>query len=179
MHGVIDVDRLTDRQKQCLRLVHERFETKDIARELGITPGRVNKIIGEAMIVLGVSRRAAAARLLIRHEASLDEKSEDRRVGGHSIPLPAPPISTSSEPAVEPSGSRRELSNDQETQRRFFGARHPSKSFPLPFPTDGRVRNDLTGMSMLTAVAVIAAASLCAAGAAVSLLFAFSHWVHG
>lgn len=95
------VDRLTERQKQCLRLVLTLGETKEIARALKISPNVVAKHIEEAMRRLGVSTRAQAALLLAQHESG----------GGNAPPEPEPlsytipvrPISTSGQ-----SGSRLE-----------------------------------------------------------------------
>jgi DNA-binding CsgD family transcriptional regulator len=56
---------LTDRQKQCLRLVGAGFQSKEIAAKLGLSPHTVDQHLREAIRALGVSRRIEAARLLI------------------------------------------------------------------------------------------------------------------
>jgi DNA-binding CsgD family transcriptional regulator len=61
---------LTDRQKQCLRLVREGFTTKEIAGRIHASPDAVDKSIKLAMAKLGVDRRAAAARMLDQHETA-------------------------------------------------------------------------------------------------------------
>ena len=61
---------LTERQKACLRLVHDLRNTAEIARELGASKDAIDKAIKGAMAKLGASRRADAARMLIAHEAS-------------------------------------------------------------------------------------------------------------
>lgn len=62
-------DRLTERQKACLRLVHDLRNTAEIARELGCSKDAIDKAIKGAMAKLGANRRADAARMLIAHEA--------------------------------------------------------------------------------------------------------------
>lgn len=57
--------RLTKRQLECLEWVHRGFETKEIARELGLSPETVDMHIKNATQRLGVSSRRAAARAAI------------------------------------------------------------------------------------------------------------------
>lgn len=61
-------DRLTDRQKACLRLVRDGFTTKEIAARIGASPDAIDKSIKLAMAKLGTDRRSVAARMLDRHE---------------------------------------------------------------------------------------------------------------
>lgn len=60
--------RLTDKQRECLRLVYAHMSSKEIARQLGVEPGTVDQYIKAAMRILGVSDRRAAAKLLAEHE---------------------------------------------------------------------------------------------------------------
>jgi len=62
------LDRLTDKQRACLRLVYAHKETKEIARILGLSPDGINQRIKTAMNALGVSRRREAAQLLAEAE---------------------------------------------------------------------------------------------------------------
>ncbi|MGC5796150.1 helix-turn-helix domain-containing protein [Sphingomonas sp. NFX23] len=55
---------LNDRQKQCLRLVYENLEAKEIAQRLSLSPHTVNEHLRDARRILGVSRSLQAARLL-------------------------------------------------------------------------------------------------------------------
>jgi DNA-binding CsgD family transcriptional regulator len=93
-------DKLTDRQKACLRKVSELRVACEIAGELGTSEAMVNKLIKEACEKIGVNRRKEAARLFADFEArqgvpkldvyirdlggppppSLHETSPDRRV---------------------------------------------------------------------------------------------------
>lgn len=58
-HGA---DRLTARQSACVALVAEGMSSKEIARELGISPSTVDNHIASAMNAAGFSSRAAIAR---------------------------------------------------------------------------------------------------------------------
>jgi DNA-binding CsgD family transcriptional regulator len=78
------LDRLTEQQRACLRMVYQHMTSKEIAPRLGIEPGSVDQHIKAAMRRLGVGERRAAARMLAEHEAA-----------GHARPLPAkfqPPL---------------------------------------------------------------------------------------
>lgn len=55
--------KLSDRQRQCV-LLSATMTDKEIGRELGISPGTVNKHIQEAMERLGVNTRKNALRAL-------------------------------------------------------------------------------------------------------------------
>ena len=62
------IERLTDKQRECLRMVYRHMETKEIARELGLSPDGVTQRIRTAMKTLGVDRRRDAARILAEAE---------------------------------------------------------------------------------------------------------------
>ena len=55
--------KLSDRQRQCV-LLSATMTDKEIGRELGVSPGTVNKHIQEAMERLGVNTRKNALRAL-------------------------------------------------------------------------------------------------------------------
>src|SRR4249919_2885828 len=63
------LDRLTDKQRECLRLVYAHLSSKEIAPRLRVEPGTVDQYIKAAMRTLGVSDRRAAARMLAEQEA--------------------------------------------------------------------------------------------------------------
>src|SRR3954468_7789494 len=62
------IERLTDKQRECLRLVYRHMETKEIARVLGLSPDGVTQRIKTAMRTLRVDRRRDAARILAEAE---------------------------------------------------------------------------------------------------------------
>jgi len=61
------VARLTAGQLDCLRLVDQHLSSKEIAAELHISPHTVDQRIRGALHILGVERRAQAARLISQH----------------------------------------------------------------------------------------------------------------
>lgn len=62
------IDRLTERQKDCLRLVGRGYTSKEIGRQLSISPATVDNHIRSALEVLQAPGRAEAARLLLANE---------------------------------------------------------------------------------------------------------------
>jgi DNA-binding CsgD family transcriptional regulator len=96
------IPRLTDGQRDCLRLVYKHMTSKDIARELGVSPHTVDMRLRTAMRVLAVASRIDAARLLIASEALHGGASDGAMLGlpsdfdvaaataSHDIDAPAP-----------------------------------------------------------------------------------------
>jgi DNA-binding CsgD family transcriptional regulator len=60
--------RLTARQRECLSLAARHWTSKDIARQLDISPKTVDRHVEEAVRKLGAADRAAAVRLLLAAE---------------------------------------------------------------------------------------------------------------
>jgi DNA-binding CsgD family transcriptional regulator len=63
-----DVQRLTERQKDCLRLVAQGYTSKEIGRALDLSPSTVDNHILAAVQATGSLSRGDAARLLARSE---------------------------------------------------------------------------------------------------------------
>ena len=61
------VARLTDGQLDCLRLVDRHLSSKEIAAELGISPHTVDQRVRQSLAILGVERRAQAARIVAQY----------------------------------------------------------------------------------------------------------------
>jgi DNA-binding CsgD family transcriptional regulator len=59
------IARLTRGQRACLLLVAEHLSSKEIARELGVSPHTVDQRIRVALRTLGVHSRVQACRLLL------------------------------------------------------------------------------------------------------------------
>lgn len=93
---------LPERQKQCLRLVYENLEAKEVARALALSPHTVNEHLRDARRFLGVARSMQAARLLIEAEgydrivskpigvpgdSIRAEGTEEPRAGGLEVPV--------------------------------------------------------------------------------------------
>lgn len=62
------VARLSPGQLECLRLVNQHLSSKEIAAELDISPHTVDQRIRGALQILGVERRAQAARIVAQHD---------------------------------------------------------------------------------------------------------------
>lgn len=63
-----DVSRLSEGQRDCLRLVHQLMTSKDIARQLGVSNHTVDMRIRTALKTLDVTSRAEAARLVAAYD---------------------------------------------------------------------------------------------------------------
>ncbi|WP_419254436.1 helix-turn-helix domain-containing protein [Caulobacter sp. ErkDOM-YI] len=61
--AAIGLDRLTERERECLRLVDRHMSSKEIARELGLSKHTVDWHLDKARKRLGAPDRYAAARL--------------------------------------------------------------------------------------------------------------------
>lgn len=61
---------LSERQRECLRLVGEGFRSKEIGPRLDLAPSSVDTYIKAAVAKLGVSDRREAARVLAKFELS-------------------------------------------------------------------------------------------------------------
>jgi DNA-binding CsgD family transcriptional regulator len=150
-HGAIS--KLTARQRDCLRLVLKHMQSKDIGRELGISPMTVDNHFRSAIQTLGVANRLEAARLLDAHErgaASQRLTSQPRPV----VSSPERPIMRS--PAFVGDGQRDDMSSLREDQVPFRTYREASLiDFPLPVPTKRNRRNDLTIAQRLFWIAVL------------------------
>lgn len=147
------IAKITARQRDCLRLVLQHKQSKEIGRELGISPMTVDNHFRSAIQTLGVSSRLEAALILDAHER--EEPSQrltsqpDRIVSPLERPIMAP-----SAPA---GGDNREMANalreDQVPYMTYRGA--STIDFPLPVPTKGKPRNDLTIAQRLFWIAVL------------------------
>jgi len=62
------VDQLTESQRRCLRLVMAHMTSKQIARELGMSPHTVDAHLKASLKALGVAGRTEAALILARAE---------------------------------------------------------------------------------------------------------------
>ena len=80
--------RLTDKQRQCLRLVYAHMSSKEIAPLLGVEPGTVDQYIKTAIRILGVGDRRAAARMLAEHEGERAQPSVYQPLGLAVAPEP-------------------------------------------------------------------------------------------
>jgi DNA-binding CsgD family transcriptional regulator len=84
---VSGMDRLTPRERDCLRLVDEHLSSKEIARRLGLSKHTVDWHLDKARRRLGVADRYEAARLV------------SPRKPGRLPPAAPPPIASGSDAA--------------------------------------------------------------------------------
>jgi DNA-binding CsgD family transcriptional regulator len=64
-------ERLTARQRDCLRLVSSNHSTKEIARALSLSPNTVDGYISEAKEILGAATRRDAARIFQENDRDI------------------------------------------------------------------------------------------------------------
>ena len=176
------LNKLTDRQKDCLRLVVTGRSSKRIAEVLGISPGTVDQHLKAACKLLGQNDRGVAARMLEKWEACLPpQKLDNQPQGVATAPAPAasrfPPASLAEEEDDQPIANVRE-------------ARIPYEVSPPPvrrslsvllFPPIGRPRNDLTPrerLTLMTVQVVIVALSMAALFAAVIAASRYLTWLN-
>lgn len=142
-------DRLTDRQKDCLRLLALPCSTKEVGARLGISPFTVNQHLSDARRLLGTQDSRTAARLLIDHERSPSPEkltSHSPAIAGtHETQRSMPSSPIGEEPA--PTFSR------AMEDRAVFAPIPPSapaRRWPWPLPQGGR-EIDLSKTERLTA----------------------------
>src|SRR3954471_11168595 len=101
---------LTERERQCLRLVFERLRPKEIGRELGISHHTVNGHLQQAMRKLGATSSLEAARLWRGAPAALegarlchaaDRQSAPEKITGYPFGVEFSHISSSLDPSQQ------------------------------------------------------------------------------
>lgn len=143
-----NVARLTEGQRDVLRMVNRHMETKEIARELGISPDGVNQRIKAAMRTLGVNKRRDAALLL----AEVEGQDPYQPLVYPPRDIAPPGVSATLAPSTE---SRREQGQDsigamREEQAGFQAIPQlPSQRFRLPLPVRGGRPGDLNALQRL------------------------------
>jgi DNA-binding CsgD family transcriptional regulator len=158
------VARLSEGQRECLRMVYRHMETKEIARVLGISPDGVTQRIKTAMRILGVDRRRDAALILAEAEGtdpypSLVYPPRDIAIAPH------PATFATSTEGGRPGGSSGEAM--REVQAAFETApfaRRPA----LPLPIGGARPNDVGILKRLAWIAGITIGIALAFGALIS-----------
>lgn len=160
------LETLSERERQCLRLVFERLRPKEIGRELGISHHTVNGHLQQAMRKLGASSSIEAARQL--HEAS---GSTAESITGYVFG-----VESTGDPAMLPV-SKQGGSDAGRVQDSMAGGLWgrgampfppPSPRFRWPLPVRGEIRNDLTPVERLfwIAAGIVAVAIIGFMGAA-------------
>jgi DNA-binding CsgD family transcriptional regulator len=153
--AVPEIERLTPRERECLRLVARGYGTKGIALQLDVSTAHVAKVIHAANRKLHVSSRMDAARLLARHEGR-----EVFVIGGMANPLPGDPPAPSI-PAANEEGTQPAILRED---RSAFGVGDATVDLGLPFRRRGGTHNDLTSWQRSIWIAVAAAVGLLGMG---------------
>ena len=161
---------LTDKQRDCLRLVWRHQESKEIARTLGISPHSVDGRIKTAMRTLDADDRYEAARLLALAEGAETDQppvygSSDIPVG-HFYPSFPPSLNAGERPAGP--------LVLEEAQAAYHLSPTPGSWFAPPLPTTGRPRNELSASTRLFWVVIVAILTAIAFGALAAGLEALS-----
>ncbi len=154
------VARLSTGQLDCLQLVNEHLNSKEIAAELDISPHTVDQRIRGALHTLGVERRSQAARIVAQYSGPY------QRLIHQSPHIDASALSGHPEAAVRTQirhadrAGRAEGAGFRTEQRAVtFGP-----SLPLPFATRSHPRNEMSVGQRLFWVAVIAIGAAFSAG---------------
>jgi DNA-binding CsgD family transcriptional regulator len=139
------ISKLSEAQKECLRLVHAGYEGKEIARLLELSPGAVVERLRAARRTLGVGSSREAARLLAGVDGA---DAYNRHVATPIGIVSAPGQDPMLDPSIGQMGSAGASMGSvwvSDDQTPYVGGAHQSPAWmPLPFPVAGRKRNDLT-----------------------------------
>ena len=154
------VARLSAGQLDCLRLVNEHLNSKEIAAELDISPHTVDQRIRGALHVLGVERRSQAARIVAHHSGPY------QRLIHQSPYIEASDLSGHPEAAVRTQIRHADRAGEAggagfRTEQRAVAF---APSLPLPFATRSNPRNEMTVGQRLFWIAMIAIGAAFSAG---------------
>lgn len=160
------INRLTDRQRECLRLLYAHYKPGEIATRLGISTDRVNQHLKAARERLGVSRSIDAARQLAAFE-----NASSHAVGDHAVGLVPHPPTADDEPAFDEGADHGATAVLHEELAPYHVEPDPglAADLPLPLPTRRRPFNELSWYQRLAWGVAIALGATVLAGAMVSL----------
>jgi DNA-binding CsgD family transcriptional regulator len=154
------VARLTDAQLDCLRLVAQHLSSKEIASELGISPHTVDQRVRQSLHILGVERRAQAARIVAQY------------CGPYQRLIHQPPYipvgADSGHPEAAVSNQIRHADRAGEAgEAGFITEQRPASFWPSlqpPFATRSNPRNEMNVGQRLFWIAAIAIGAAFSAG---------------
>ena len=163
-------DRLTERQKQCLRLVASGKRSKTIGALIGISHLTVNQHVEAAKAKLGAPSRESAAAMLVAYEQGLYPEqltSDPAGLAGpyHSANIGAPPTSKE----TSPSWRAPEFVREEQAPYRAT-AFATDDLLRLPLRTAERPRNDLSRLDTLVAIVKLVLLLAIGGGAAASIV---------
>jgi DNA-binding CsgD family transcriptional regulator len=85
------IDRLSERQRQCLELVAKGYTSKEIGRQLGLSPSTIDSHVSGALERLNMSDRGEASRL-VRESQKLNRSAMPTGEASGRSPLRLPPL---------------------------------------------------------------------------------------
>ncbi|MBU3076431.1 helix-turn-helix domain-containing protein [Sphingomonas quercus] len=174
-----EVSSLTRRERECLQLVRRGLESKEIARELGLSHRTVDAYIDNARRRLKATSRRHAAELLAAFEG---DQAIPYRILPEPQTLPAAPLAG----ADGASSTQRQGLEDEPDVSDAMLLKEPSavfhhlpltRGFPLPFRTDRRPVNDLGTGELLGVTAVLAGGLAMSATLSVIALVLLMHFL--
>jgi DNA-binding CsgD family transcriptional regulator len=153
------VARLSAGQLDCLLLVDQHLSSKEIAAELHISPHTVDQRVRQALSILGVERRAQAARLVAQY------KDPYQRLIHQSPYIPADAQSGHPEAAVSHQIRRADRAGEIGGAG-FLTEQRPASwsSLQPPFATRSNPRNEMSVGQRLFWIAAIAIGAAFSAG---------------
>lgn len=168
--------RLTDKQRDCLRLVLMHRSSKEIARELGIGADAVDQRVKTAMRTLGVDSRVEAARILAESEGT---QPYQRFVYQPSDVVPPAAPAMFGPAAIGGDGTQAQAGLAVREEQALFRALPWQTSGTLAFrlPAEGKGRNELSAWQRAGWIVAIAIGTAIGFGAFLSGLQALGQLV--
>ena len=169
------ISRLSGGQLDCLQLVDQLLSSKEIAAELKISPHTVDQRIRQALAILGVERRAHAARIVARYKGPYQRLiHQPPYIVGNAQP---------SHPEAAVSHQIRHADRAGEAGGAgFLTEQRPASFWPslqLPFATRSNPRNEMNVGQRLFWIVTIAIGAAFAAGMYLAGLESLSRLLRG
>ncbi len=154
------IARLSPGQLDCLRLVDQHLNSKEIAAELGISSHTVDQRVRQALAILGVERRSQAARQVAQHGGPYQRLIHQSPHIEVHVPDPHSTGAISNQirhadRAGEAGGP--DLNTEQRPESSW-------SSLPLPFATRSHPRNEMSVGLRLIWIVLIATGAAFSAG---------------
>lgn len=174
------VDKLNEGQRDCLRLVRAQLNSKEIARELGVSPHTVDQRLRTAMRILNVQSRFEAARRFAAYDPA-----EPYQPLIYQAPTLEPQSKNGKlDPSSERNGSERKENEDTGSKEDRSYADHrdaiagfdqsESRHQRIPIPRYRGEKNSFAKIERLGWVLVIAIAAALSFGGLIAGLEALS-----
>ncbi len=158
-------ERLTPRQKECLRLTRPDFSSKLIGKQLGMSARSVDSHIRAGMQIAGLKSRFEAGQRFRAWEGSL-ARTASETVGGQSVGVPSDHLSPSDGAADKPSSDGPPTGPGVRSE-----TGQGSEGSALQEPVKPMSEADETRRPPLVALTISIIAILVAIGAIAALLF--------